>query len=100
MAKKTSTKDSKAQAPKAATTKTAVKKAAAKPAPEKDIFGFVAGSKTSEAVAHLASGNFTMKQIKEKFGSTFYNALKQLAARGGTVEKTEAGTYKIEAPAK
>ena len=100
MAKKTSTKDSKAQAPKAATTKSAGKKAAAKPASAKDIFGFVAGSKTSEAVAHLASGNYTMKQIKEKFGGTFYNAIKAAQARGCVVEKIKGGTYRIEPPAK
>ena len=100
MAEKTSTKSEKTQAPKASTTKAAGKKAAAKPAPSKDIFGFVSGSKTSGAIAMLATGKHTMKQVKEKLGSTFYNALKAAQKRGCVVEKIEGGTYRIKPPTK
>lgn len=53
---------------------------------ELDKFGFVLGTKTSEAMAMLEQGA-RMKDVKEKFGDTFYTSLKKCVARGHVVTK-------------
>ena len=67
---------------------------AKKPAAELDQYGFRKGTKNSEAIAMLATGKYTMKQVKEKLGATFYNALNQLKITH-SVEKGENGTFNI-----
>lgn len=67
---------------------------------ELDKFGYVEGTKSSDAAADLASGKFTMGQIKEKHGTTYYDCLKRMKELKYEIEKKDNGTYKITAPSK
>ena len=63
---------------------------------EKDRFGVVKGTKTSDAVALYARPQgATAAQIMEKLGGRFYNITRRLAEEGHYVEKLEAGGFKI-----
>jgi len=61
---------------------------------EKDEFGVVKGTKTSQAVAMYVKGAST-NEIKEELGGRFYNILKKLKADGHKVEKLENGKWKL-----
>jgi len=63
---------------------------------EKDRFGVVKGTKTSEAVAMFARPQgATAAQIMEALGGRFYNITRTLAANGHHVEKMEGGVLRI-----
>ena len=61
-----------------------------------DDFGFRLASKTHEAVKMLETGKHTMADVKKKFSSTFYGALKQLGKRGHFIERRKDGTYCVK----
>lgn len=50
-----------------------------------DKFGLRADSKRSKVAVDLSTGKFTMSEIKEKYGDTHYNLLRQLEKNGYTV---------------
>jgi hypothetical protein len=62
----------------------------------KDVYGCNIGSKTSEAIALLAPGKYTMSQAKKQAGVTCYGALDSAKTVGFIVEKRVDGTFKIE----
>jgi type IV secretory pathway VirB10-like protein len=98
VSKKTATAKKRAAKSVAATKKTAVKAGKAKAAPANlDAFGFREGSNTSKAVAFLAGGKHTMAEAKEKFGGTFYSALKKVKESGGKVVANDDSTFTITA---
>lgn len=63
---------------------------------EKDRFGIVKGTKTSDAVAmYCRPQGATAAQIMEKLNGRYYNVTRRLAAEGHHVEKLEGGGFKI-----
>jgi hypothetical protein len=54
-----------------------------------DKFGLRADSKRSKVAMDLSTGKFTMSEIKEKYGDTHYNLLRQLEKNGYTVSYTK-----------
>jgi hypothetical protein len=61
---------------------------------EKDRYGIVKGTKTSEAVKLYEKGR-TLAQVTDELGGRHYNILKRLTKDGHLVEKLEGGVWKI-----
>lgn len=61
---------------------------------EKDKWGFIIGTKTSDAAAMYERGT-TSKELMDKLGGRFYNLLKDVVKRGHKLEKTPEGLWKI-----
>lgn len=61
---------------------------------EKDRFGVVEGTKTSDAVKMYERGT-TAKEIMETLGGRFYNILTRMTNEGHRVEKLEGGRWKL-----
>lgn len=104
--KKASKKDLAAAKKKAteAKSKASKKKAEAKakkgggggPRGEKDEFGFLVGSKKSEACAMFKTGKHTMEEVLKKTqAATFQGTLSLLKKQGWTVETNKNGKIKI-----
>lgn len=63
---------------------------------QRDRFGIIKGTKTSEAVALYAqSGGATVKEVTEALGGRHYNILKKLEGQGHRVEKLDGGKWKV-----
>lgn len=61
-----------------------------------DAYGFRKGSVVSSQVGLLKAGKSTMAQIKEKTGSTCYDLIKRLRAKGNTVVKDDNGVLTLK----
>lgn len=61
-----------------------------------DVFGFRKGSVVSSQAGLLKAGKSTMAQIKEKTGSTCYDLIKRLRAKGNAVVKDDNGVLTLK----
>jgi len=60
---------------------------------ELDKYGVMVGTKTHQVLMALEKGT-TMKDLKDEFGATFYNKLKELAKAGHHVDK-DGSTFRL-----
>ena len=59
----------------------------------RDQFGFIVGSKKSEAAALYVEKATTQSEIKSRLGGTYLNLLYEVAEQGHRIEKSAHNTY-------